>query len=248
MRIKVIIILLLFPSLLFSQDNIILIDGKEISAEILEIDSKEIKYKRTDNLEGPIYKKPVSDIFIIKYKNGTKDVFNTFKTGSASQIDEQKVKKYNYGRFAVRMNPHIWLPNISLNSHSGRVIGIELDIFSKDNTRSIYFGIATKRKNSPVKQMIRFGHSFYFNPGPYALKISSEFSILKVPILNYPEDIIEDKNVNAFGIYAGPLIQARNINININIGYGWFLDSQTIDENSGFICLTTGIGFRLNKK
>jgi len=34
-----------------------------------------IKYKKADNPEGPVYSIPRSDLMMIKYANGTKDIF-----------------------------------------------------------------------------------------------------------------------------------------------------------------------------
>lgn len=59
----------------FSQDLIILKSGDEIQAKVLEITDTQVKYKKWDNPDGPSYTSPKSDIFMIKYPNGTKDVF-----------------------------------------------------------------------------------------------------------------------------------------------------------------------------
>ncbi len=59
-----------------AQDNIILKSGQEVSAKVLEVSKVEIKYKRTDNPDGPMYTMPAGDIFMIKYANGTKDILS----------------------------------------------------------------------------------------------------------------------------------------------------------------------------
>ena len=50
--------------------------GEDISGKILEVTSSEIKYKKADNLDGPIFTISKSEVLIIRYKNGTKDVFS----------------------------------------------------------------------------------------------------------------------------------------------------------------------------
>ncbi|MBY0424793.1 MAG: hypothetical protein K2Q22_04070, partial [Cytophagales bacterium] len=50
--------------------------GDEIKTKVEEITTNEIKYKKFDNLEGPTYSIQKSEVFIIKYANGTKDVIN----------------------------------------------------------------------------------------------------------------------------------------------------------------------------
>lgn len=59
----------------FSQDIIVLKTGDEIKAIVSEVDIQFIKYKKFENLTGPVYTLEKSKIFMIKYENGTKDVF-----------------------------------------------------------------------------------------------------------------------------------------------------------------------------
>jgi hypothetical protein len=64
-------------------DIIILKDGTEIKAKVLEINDDNIKYKMCDNLEGPTFTKNKNLIFMIKYPNGTSTVVNSMETPSA---------------------------------------------------------------------------------------------------------------------------------------------------------------------
>lgn len=57
------------------QDNIILKNGDEIQAKVLEVAPDVVKYKKWDNQEGPVYTSAKAEIFMIKYANGSKDVF-----------------------------------------------------------------------------------------------------------------------------------------------------------------------------
>jgi hypothetical protein len=52
-------------------DNIILKDGKEISAKVIEITPKLIKYKRCDNLDGPLISIYKNEVLMLKYSNGS---------------------------------------------------------------------------------------------------------------------------------------------------------------------------------
>ena len=60
----------------YSQDIIVLKNGDEIKSKVLEVSTNQVKYKKWGNQEGPTYSSIKSDIFMIKYSNGTKDVFN----------------------------------------------------------------------------------------------------------------------------------------------------------------------------
>jgi hypothetical protein len=57
-------------------DNIIFKNGDELSAKVIEITTEVVKYKRCDNLEGPLISVSKKEILMIRYKNGTKEIFN----------------------------------------------------------------------------------------------------------------------------------------------------------------------------
>lgn len=57
-----------------SCDVIILKDGTEIQAKIIEVSPGQIKYKMCDMPEGSIFVRSKSDVFVIKYSNGIKEV------------------------------------------------------------------------------------------------------------------------------------------------------------------------------
>ncbi len=51
----------------FAEDIIVTKDGKEVKAKIEEIGTETIKYRPSDNLQGPLYSIPVNDIDTILY-------------------------------------------------------------------------------------------------------------------------------------------------------------------------------------
>lgn len=61
---------------LFSQDKILLKNGEEINAIVNEIDINVIKYKKFENPNGPMYTIEKRLVVMIKYQNGTQDVFS----------------------------------------------------------------------------------------------------------------------------------------------------------------------------
>lgn len=79
----------------YAQDYITLKSGEEIKSKVTEITSNEIKYKKFDNLDGPIISIDKSTVFMIKYKNGTKDIINPIKdnTQTDNQIKDSKDNK-----------------------------------------------------------------------------------------------------------------------------------------------------------
>ena len=58
-----------------AQDKIMFIDGTEILSKVIEINNTEIKYKNFADISGPTIITLKKNIFIIKYENGTKEVF-----------------------------------------------------------------------------------------------------------------------------------------------------------------------------
>ncbi|WP_187261418.1 hypothetical protein [Pontibacter beigongshangensis] len=63
-------------TLCFGQDVITTRAGLEIQARIFEVGQTEVKYKRFDNLEGPTFIIPKSEILLVLYENGTSDLFS----------------------------------------------------------------------------------------------------------------------------------------------------------------------------
>ncbi len=79
---------------IFSQDIIIFKNGDEIKSKILEVTIDQIKYKKWNNLEGPNYSSLKLEIFMIKFENGTKEVFNTNTNNSTSSSTNNNGSKF----------------------------------------------------------------------------------------------------------------------------------------------------------
>lgn len=85
MRTLISISLLFFTLFLNGQDLIILKNGDEIQAKVKEVDIDVIKYVKFDNLNGPTYSESKANVFMIKYENGSKDVFNNNNPSSTEK-------------------------------------------------------------------------------------------------------------------------------------------------------------------
>lgn len=66
-----------FCPALRAQDVIIKLSGEEIRAKVEEVSDREVRYKKFSNREGPSYVIVSSEIFMIKYENGNRDLFQT---------------------------------------------------------------------------------------------------------------------------------------------------------------------------
>lgn len=67
----------LLKSLPDTCDVLVFKDGSEIKAQVKEIGTTEIKYRRCDTPDGPTYISRKSEIFMIKYANGTREVIKS---------------------------------------------------------------------------------------------------------------------------------------------------------------------------
>lgn len=84
------------------QDVIIFSNGDELQVRVKEVLDDNIKYIRFDNLNGPLYTTAKSEIFMIKYENGAKDVFklnenvkNKGEINPLNDISNSKTDKKN---------------------------------------------------------------------------------------------------------------------------------------------------------
>ncbi len=107
-----------------ADDVLITKNSQKINAKIEEVGFDVIKYRRSDNLTGPIYTIPKSDVITVIFENGTVEVFN--EEQSSSRITQKKETENN-------------LDSLSYNS------GVYNDFrkLSKDEVYTLY------QKNSP---------------------------------------------------------------------------------------------------
>jgi hypothetical protein len=73
-----------------AQDTILLKTGDEIQSRVLEIGENEVKYKKFENPDGPLYALRTAEIFLIKFENGTKEVFGLDSDESAEPVGEEE--------------------------------------------------------------------------------------------------------------------------------------------------------------
>ena len=88
----------------FGQDIITKKNGDDIQAKVIEITLNELKYKNFNNLEGPIISILKSDVILVRYENGTKDVFVEEKPTKISnkEIIDEETAAFNGARDADR--------------------------------------------------------------------------------------------------------------------------------------------------
>ncbi|MDR1594476.1 MAG: hypothetical protein LBS43_08350 [Prevotellaceae bacterium] len=82
-----------FAGSLKAQDVITKQNGEAITVQITEVSADIVKYKKIENLTGPDYSISAADIFVIKYENGSRDIFE--KNPATGKIQIRHVEAEN---------------------------------------------------------------------------------------------------------------------------------------------------------
>ena len=80
-----------------AQDIITTKQGEEIEAKVVKIATTEIEYKKWSNVEGPSYILQKNQVFMIKFQNGEKEVFEETANESANKPYFSGNMRDNYG-------------------------------------------------------------------------------------------------------------------------------------------------------
>ena len=76
---KYILLFILFicsSNIIIAQDTLSTRYGENILVKVIEVGTAEVKYKKLDNLNGPVFSMLKSDLLMIKYANGTNEDFS----------------------------------------------------------------------------------------------------------------------------------------------------------------------------
>lgn len=76
----------ILPGALFAQDTIVFRNGNEVVVKVTEVSDTQIKYNLWSNQGGAVFTKNISDIFMVKYKGGHKDVYDKQPTTQSAAI------------------------------------------------------------------------------------------------------------------------------------------------------------------
>lgn len=125
-----------------AQDIIFLRNGEEIESKVIEVLPDLIKYNKWTNQNGPLYSIDKSEVFMIKYPDGSKDVFErtneTKESNSNITLDDVKkdealknVRAYVMKQFidnSLQMTNFCKTNGFSKNSFEGNIYTIYIDI------------------------------------------------------------------------------------------------------------------------
>ena len=231
-----------------AQDFIVLKTGDEVKSKVLEIGLTEIKYKKYDNLNGPSYTVTKSDVFMVRYENGTKDVISTIQSENIPgknkiyEINESSPtskghillspgSNFSFGHTS-QSDSHINANSLNLNLTAGYFI---VDNLATSITLGFYYGTYDDGTgNTQTSNTINYGFQIrYYIIGKVFGGIG--YSSIK------PKS--SDSN-NYLGLIAGyAAFMTKNISIEPSINYSLELSKKANNFNTLSIDIGIGIYF-----
>lgn len=223
---------LIFSFHAFSQDILTKKNGDEIKVRVLEVTNTEIKYKKWSNQDGPSYTLPKDDVFMIKYKNGEKDVFND---SNHSNFNKQSPESENNNE------PIKALPasdNDYLIAQYNTMDHKFIDVKQKDKEAKGWHGTIGVSSNSVLSS------------ADIKVQIKSEKKSYPYYTKSYDGKIVSDYyNLNKYGLFQGKYVielfnktsktiyidKANCFRIDKDGGYKSYFNNQqtTINQGSG---------------
>jgi len=148
-RITLFLSLFMFCALnLFGQDLIVTNSKEELKTKVVEIDEFLVKYKKFDFQEGPIFSIKKSDVFLIIYSNGSRELFNqnqvvdiSTDAQSIQNITSTENAKTNYSQPTISINSPTKISNG--NSEKSSMVNSESRTLFNKGEKFFGIGIGT---------------------------------------------------------------------------------------------------------
>lgn len=176
MRVLLILILCLVHCFLNAQDTIYKRSGEIISAKVLEINTKEVSYKRADLLDGPLFVINKNEIKKIKYVTGTIDSFKVV-------IPEPKRQALIYNPAIVSENNQILhSTRRGVYFYKGHHISDRRVLFLAQEKNQLWknndinLNIISSKRNKALQYAIGFGGAAVGVVGLYSVAIVTSFN------------------------------------------------------------------------
>jgi hypothetical protein len=154
------------------QDILVLNNGDEVEARVTEIGIEEIKYKKYSMPDGPDYVSMKSDVFMIKFENGSKEVFGNSGPAETKEVTTTgegfatlyffRPKKFSASRPEIIVGT-IVPDEVILKLKNGRWHKVEYP-----HLGSIDFVVGIYALNPEILTLdIQAGETYYFYCEPY---------------------------------------------------------------------------------
>ena len=255
----------------FGQDKIILNNKKVIDGKILEVGLNEIKYKPSDNLEGPEYSIAKKEIQLILFSNGKEEIIKNTKNRK-EYLDSSFIKYRNsittdlfspiYNDFSLAYERRLTNKNIGLKIPL--FISVNKDIYFRNRYYDYNYNYIPDEINYLDSTYSRYNNKFnnLKNIG-FRSGLQSKFYFSDLKRVNWfisPELIFgfkteENKNTNIVEKYKiisfDTLVYEDYTIVNPNIDFNNILSSSIFSENHTKInqfniglLLSTGFEYR----
>ena len=204
---------------IFAQDVITLKNGEEIQSLVQEIGDADVKYKKFDNPDGPNYTLKKAEIFMVKYANGSRDVFADNNTSSVETTKQAA---------APTQTVKSKVSNSSLNSNKRGWHGVSVSyhpITIHTSASSSYDGINESASESVNANGLSIGYA-------YSCLISSQVPVFIESGINFQwiNDTSDESEKNDYWEYKrNSKFNLYSIRVPLNIGY-----KLAFDEKSSF--------------
>lgn len=224
-----------------AQDVIIKNDKKEINSKVIEITEDVIKYRKFEMLDGPIYSINKSEVFMIIYKNGTKEYFDSkpkqniesksTPTQAVDGNDESRISAFKPAEPVHPIQPiqPIQEPLIDINSKPKDVSMVSL-------------GTTTSLTVWDMEMFEPLGHNFYWGASTYASFSDAgtlgiyPFVAYKLPLSNTGFNIWANAGYN-FSYTAGYYIGDTHIAESYSNGFLWEIGADYFFSKSWGVTL-----------
>ncbi len=161
----------LLTSKLKAQDVLILANGTELQAKVIEIGENYISYKKYENLNGPTYNSPIKEVFMVIYKNGKREIFDVkdqSKVNPSTDVKDDKniitsIAALNNSDFEVKLIKAETVPD---KKNKVTTVKAEIDVY-RDGAYFTNLAITAAQVNNKELNYSKVNGGYYLSSSIY---------------------------------------------------------------------------------
>lgn len=151
MRKSILFLLFLGYSLFsYTQDLIIDNDKNEIKSKVIEITAEVIKYKKYEQMEGPIRNIKIDDVFMIIYEDGTRELFKKDHSGESINSFETSTSSENSTIYFVQF-AHTGFEFFHNDRYIGRLKGKKYMVYECPPGKNLFWASSENKAYLPAE-------------------------------------------------------------------------------------------------
>lgn len=237
---------LLFMNNLLAQDAIIKQNGEQIKCKVAELTETTIKYRKFDNLTGPIYNINKTEVVVINYEDGTTEVIQQKRQDSSTGLSTNRTPgNQNRERDFQFYDKSVSINFTRLFNTNG--ISIDFEQFIQDEISlrfPIYIGFDEAFSDRKVRPTISGGINLKYHF--YRDTWVDVFAGPEVNIGFYPTPDFDANPFQALGDIGIAVTPTANFKITTHVGLGYevlFIKNQTINPSGFAFNFNVGLGY-----